>query len=123
MTRDEILTMEAGREMDALVAEKVMGHTVGRDATLETFYPQYTTTVETSEGFTILAHYSTDISAAWRIVEKFKSDARIGISMADYTNGGYCFTFFGPGNFDEYECDAPTAPLAICRAALLAVLP
>lgn len=117
MTRDEILAIEPGRELDVLVAEKVMrwkpfsgGFRIqtGQIRTLES--------VSGSRSF----HPSTDISAAWEVRQRIHET--IGgtkiISVCD--------------EFPE-ECQiwdgrkyisvrANTVPEAICKAALLAVL-
>lgn len=64
-------------------------------------------------------HYSNDISAAWEVVEK------IGSCFIDHTapEMGIDVEFFkNIGNADRNIATADTAPLAICRASLLAVL-
>jgi len=97
MTRDEILAMKPGRELDALIAEKVMGWSWGIIGDL-------------------IPAYSTDISAAWEVVEEM----------------GDCLHLRQHGEQGEWEawfCGYPnskahgeTAPEAICKAALLAVM-
>lgn len=91
MTRDEILAMPAGREMDVLVGRHVMDLVGPPDLYWE---------------------YSTDISAAWMVVEKFPA-----VSLT--FRGKYWFCDVNQVDFDYSQ--AETAPLAICRAALLAV--
>ena len=124
MTRDEILNMPAGREMDALVAEKVMTLNVWQH---EKRVKQLAfrgnrsrevlgTVIEIIAGDRMLQNYSTDIAAAWQVVEKTKNDydiTRVG--------GKWHAWLFA---IDEVltEAYADTAPLAICRAALLAVM-
>ena len=112
MTHDEIDKLEAGRKLDALVAEKVMGWISGNSATV--------TTTGDVKWFETPA-YSTSISAAWEVVEKFEDSE---VFRNDDDNGpiewhcrlGYWKTgILGHGI-------APTAPLAICRAALKAVV-
>ena len=58
--------------------------------------------------------YSTDIAAAWQVVEQFK-DYNMQL---DGHGDGWTFHIFKDATC--YEADAPTAPLAICRAALKA---
>jgi hypothetical protein len=94
MTREEILNMPAGREMDALIAEKVID-------------PDWVKLKN------LCPHYSTDIAAAWELVEKMKY-------FTLYRGDGYWECEYS-GQYLE-SIDAETAPLAICRAALLAVI-
>ena len=116
MTRDEILKLEAGRELDALVAEQVMGFVdLGPLQLADLRYQKPTT-----DGVVVLGrlpNYSTDIAAAWQVVEKISKLYHVEIENFD---GGYGVTL------DDYsqtwEAHAPTAPLAISRAALLAVM-
>jgi Phage ABA sandwich domain len=114
--------LKAGRELDALVAEKVMGWTQVRNSKPEGFSslwrgrpPGNLATLRT------IPDYSTDISDAWKVVEKV--DNRNGVaremgvltaSISRYDNG-YTVRFFNSG------VTADTAPLAICLAALKAV--
>lgn len=118
--------MEAGRELDALIAEKVMG------------YPAFAEKVVTKLGDHLvisdhcaicgrkdgtsecLPHYSTDIAAAWEVVEKLR------LSVLQFEDGwfadprleSYREHFWGALGADDFSA---TAPLAICRAALEAV--
>src|SRR5687768_7998759 len=117
MTRDEILKMSAGREMDALIAEKVMGHEVNRDVTM--FAGGKTSKEPYSEGFTTLGHYSTNIADAWRVVEKLDTSFSLARawSLDDPKWRGYSFWIGNGGN--AISSLAETAPLAICRAVLI----
>ena len=131
MTRDEILAMEAGRELDALVAEKVMGFAkVVRD------YDKRHNT----EGLRSFVYdtafawfgketprYSTDIAAAWLVVEHMGPipfSLRFQPADAWRAGGGevYCYAHWTCWFEGGKEIDADTAALAICRAALLAVM-
>ncbi len=115
--------MKAGRELDALVAEKVMGieltitsqgHPYFRDGTLLRVP---------------IAHYSTDIAAAWQVVEKMR-DLGYWCQMRnefEAHDGPDCWAGFTPhsttgwnGRPDHWT-QAETLPLAICLAALKAV--
>jgi len=107
--------LEAGRELDALVAEKVMGWKKLNDTGLSWRSPD--------EGFSNLPYFSTDISAAWQVVEKMRETRWIEVHS---TIDGEWAAFYTPiGTTDmnqaihEYA-KASTAPLAICRAALKA---
>lgn len=123
-----------GRKLDALIAVQVMGWTAVHEEGIgdydgEEFVVEY---VELRgippAGVHVLYHftgesciprYSTSIEAAWMVVEKMFKD-------------GFGFNMFRDQNdaAPEWECEfwnravsatAPTAPLAICLAALKAV--
>lgn len=109
MTREEILRMPAGREMDALIAEKVMGHVVNKNAKL---FTRWETEIGYSEGFTSLSRYSTDIRDAWEVVEKFP--------VFYFESCKELKEYFSMiGSDFESSATAETAPLSICRSALL----
>lgn len=125
--------MKPGRELDALIAEKVMGIEVevydfasGRQGY---FYKG-----------TLAAHipeYSTSIEAAWEVVEKLTEGDKIYFEVTRYrsypyegmrSQGG----LDGPPHKQFYRArfssveksgtgDSDTAPHAICLAALKAV--
>jgi hypothetical protein len=119
--------MNAGRELDALVAEKVMGfhkhhaHDYyinvpdeewdnNNDAPFPYYWPQW--------GF---PPYSTSIADAWLVVEKLRENFD-GIVLA-YRNGDTGKEWRVEFNTEhgwsaEY---AETAPMAICLAALEAI--
>lgn len=89
----DIHTIPAGRELDALVAEKVMG--IGK-LEFDAYYgPQH--------------RYSTDIAAAWEVVEKLAKPLKVV-----WTGKVWVCEVFG----EPCSQEAGTAPLAICRAAL-----
>ena len=99
--------MPAGRELDALVAEKVMG------------WDHYPSKHE------IVPAYSTDIAAAWEVVEKMRSDDWWAQIAQDNTDIWDAKLWRGEPDrwFPTMETygNAPTAPLAICRATLKTV--
>ena len=141
--------LKAGRELDALVAEKVMGcrvswwslRLVDRPPTdIEWRHGLFTSEASLErmeEGEVLVAdangdmpmhqmlgrsewegipRYSTDIAAAWEVVEKMRARGLI----VDLTlgAGAYCRI----GGFRPFaEERGATAPLAICLAALKAV--
>lgn len=114
------------REIDALVAEKVMGHTV--EPRLPGLSGEYWD--DTDGG--IVSDYSSDIAAAWQVVEKFveqvKADRNMEISFVMGFDGSHWEAgiwkhdewYLGGGGY-VHEIKADTAPLAICLAALKAV--
>ena len=124
MTKDEIRNIKAGREMDALIAEKVMGWKkiviggVGwfvKESPLGMSY-QYMTQSGDFEP-------STDIAAAWQVVEKMSSRKDWDEHPVCIVRN-YAFKDMWTVELRDYDFDATaeTAPLAICRAALLAVM-
>lgn len=133
---------EAGRETDALVAEQVMGlrvsawsiHLVDSPADLAEkewrpgLFPPDDFPTEvlmadmdgdcprremlTEDGWAGIPRYSTDIAAAWEVVEKLRHlDPILSTDRCEWECG------FGEGP-TGHSAYAPTAPLAICRAAL-----
>lgn len=100
------MTVGPGRELDALVAEKVMGWS----------------SEELDEDVGIcVPRYSTDISAAWEVVEKLgekfeQFDLQFGWNTGRFVCG---FGSFGTSRFESTPTEF--APHAICLAALRAV--
>lgn len=63
--------------------------------------------------------YTTDIACAWPVLERIKDDFE---TMGRAGDGWWIAIDRGRnGSHDEHIITAPTAPLAICRAALKAV--
>jgi Phage ABA sandwich domain len=102
MTTD---SLAAGREVDVLVAEKVMGlarlhlHVMSED----------------------LRPYSTDIAAAWEVVEHMRTRG-VRVEVGTLHGGGYSARASEPAGpaYTGTACAsrADTAPLAICKAVL-----
>ena len=136
----DIDKLEAGRELDALIAERVMGcHSaiqeyVGRP---EAFCGCDDNAHEQSDShvYGILARYSTDIAAAWEVLEKLVNDGYCpGLIYDD--NDHWALSLEGTQNVPigpdpqdiatsffvsvEMWCDTPQ--LAICHAALQVTL-
>ena len=113
MTRDEIMAMVPGREMDALVAEKVMMWTKDADGSywLADTYSIRTWEQTSYPGF----QSSTDIAAAWEVVEKLKERNEY-ISVHVLREGKYMACTLE----DEAEADSPQE--AICKLALTIVI-
>lgn len=101
------MEMKPGRELDALIAEKVMGMNVQHGR------------VWSQEGKclreTDLPSYSTDIAAAWEVVEKLKLGL---LPDGDKWIAGQADR---AGLETSNLCWGDTAPHAICLAALNAV--
>jgi len=103
----DYLNMPAGEEIDILVARKVLGHTVQQDSSGQWF-----------EGFTLLARYSDSLQSAWNAAERVMSTQNAFFSVS--RKGVQWMAEFEINRFRHFAF-ADTAPLAICRAALLAV--
>lgn len=121
--------MRSGRELDALVAEKVMGQT-----------PEWREKMrghcmcgrcETCSICSWPLPYSTNIAAAWEVVEHWSKRTRylfflVQIAPTQLTKGayragwGYTEDFSKEDTAAGAEAIAPTAPHAICLAALKA---
>lgn len=114
MTRDEILSEPAGPRLDAWVAEHVMGWTptgLAKDFNGVPF-PEP------------IPNYSTDIAAAWEVVELVG-----GFEIEQWGDVWekkgtiiWAASFNLPDGKNIVHATAATAPLAICRAALLAMM-
>lgn len=118
--------MTPGRELDALVAEKVMGCTPKRDGSgriecgcpdkgHEHFIDPYDREMDMG-----LKSYSTDIAAAWEVVDKIANHwSNVSLLRAD--DGSWHVCSDPEMSFGSSGAEAPTAPHAICLAALKAV--
>lgn len=103
--------MKAGRMLDALVAEKVMGWENNKEG--PTYRGSRENQIYAMNDFPIIdcPCYSTDISAAFEVVNNFR---RFRLLLEP---GGRYSCMFS----DEYIACGDTAPEAICVAALKAV--
>lgn len=121
-------TTEAGRELDALIAERVMGYSVKwlPTALAPEGAPHYANSEEGS-GWLVCRLYTLDMSATWRVVEEmgkrgFHARIQTPFIPGDEFHAG--FTPHGSSGWNgrpDFAASADSAPLAICRAALLAV--
>ena len=116
--------MEAGRELDALIAEKVMGLTLGPAPMSANF--EITCVKLGDHEWRNISYYSTEIGAAWEVVEKLRGAGWTfhvdDVGFNDATEGEWrvMFTEATTGN-EHVFADGKTAPHAICLAALKAV--
>lgn len=125
MDKKQIDEIEAGGELDAFVAEKVMGWKHGS-------FGRYKVWNLPSGGQLTdfgLPEYSTDIAKAWQTVEKLEKQGflfritRLGLTTPPGLEWQAEFRCLHPIQGGHvFIGDALTAPLAICRAALLADL-
>ena len=118
--------MEPGPELDALVAEKVMGW--------EQRHPKHWAECAGTGGLGDSFEYrrsqaewspSTSIADAWEVVENIKHPHRrsvfVGFDCAILTEGPYQCCVNEPDGLCVASAWADTAPHAICLAALKAV--
>jgi hypothetical protein len=101
--------MKPGKELDALVAEKVMGKN-HKESNFSNLFPDVPLEYPP---------YSTDIAAAWEVVEKLKTVLKGEFCISYAANG---WTVFRDWHTDsEGLAYANELPHAICLAALRAV--
>lgn len=123
MNREDIYKMEAGKEIEKLIAElvfnlEIIQHDDGPN-------PPYYCYVDGDNWLApSVEPYSRDIAAAWRVVEKFLSlnDEHVFhvFSPAELRKEWYAGCGI-PGRDGAGHGYADTAQLAICRAALQAM--
>lgn len=108
MTNDDIDKLEAGSDLDRLVAERVMWL---KFISIHQWLGWYQ---DAGKG-----HYSTNIAHSWEVVEQLKhlQPEICGVKVSSNETMWRC-DFELADMVAEY---AETAPLAICRAALKAV--
>lgn len=143
MTRDEILNMPAGRDIDELVAEKVMGwdhnHKINECEDRWYSYCEYCgysprfEEVRPGECDTP-PRYSMYIDYAWEVVKKLKSQGWSCSIVWDNLNEapddivkyewhvGFDFYTDDIADFKYSDADSDSVELAICQAALMAVM-
>ena len=122
--------MKAGRELDALIAEKVMEHDLQRWINYPTREPVIMLKGEDGVwGRRDIPHYSTQIADAWLVVEKFRrgqyphpngDGVACCVKMNIYDDVAYpdCYVeIFSPSQ-KKVTAIANEMPLAICLAAL-----
>jgi len=123
MTRDDVMRL-IGRELDAAVAAMVFGLRVVECDPVDGRYGPYTAREEhwtrvngeTYPLLDLLPEYSTDIAAAWEVVQHLATpDEALTIT---YAKG----TWVVAVGSVEVSATSESAPESICRAALLAAL-
>ena len=140
MTREEVLNMPAGREMDALIAEKIWGFVENPNNTASVsnvwfwVHPKDGVLIGIPfdiggkiENTEIYDHQwerfcpSTDIADAWKVVNRLELFSKYCFYGSDADELWTVHSWkYGKPHFTGIE--SRTAPLAICRAALLAVM-
>ena len=110
MTKEKVLALAPGRELDALVAEKVMGYTV---------HGQFR---EKNGVRVMIDRCSTDISAAWEVAEQLQKQGYVVcIELLPYEETSVGVYEADPANQIAYAKSNKPAG-AIAKAALLAVM-
>lgn len=107
--------MEAGRDLDQLIAEKVMGWRHGQSDTY--CEPPFVSCPVCSTPF------SSNIAAAWLVAEKVAQPRSVKFNVHTRIGKWACLIITNVGTRAEAQffAYAETAPLAICRTALKAV--
>lgn len=116
MTPDDILNMPAGEDIDAMVHRVVFGNKVDKIVLVEDPSKYYYSSK------TEIKHYSTDIAAAWEVVEKIHLMVRPSVLSGQWVAMKFERVYLSGKWEGVGEVTSDTAPLAICRAALLAVM-
>lgn len=124
MTREEILGMEAGPELDRLVAEQIMGWEEGRNFSM---WPEQGVHISVGDGIGFFWRPSTDITAAWEVMTKLCELGMVpevyGMWLTKKKNEWYIVLWYSVEDLTAAaRAKASTLPLAICRAALLAMM-
>lgn len=113
--------MKAGRELDVLVSDKIFG-----SPPCDSPFPDGSLAkavyVHGPSGKFICPRYSTEIAAAWKVVEKMrhlkmKEDPSAGFTVWVHWEGGY-LAGWSWHEMEYYVERGDTAPLAICLSAL-----
>ena len=128
MTRDEILAMEAGGELDEIVATRMMGWQRQDETPEGRCCPKNGHDWISPDGERWRCHacgwsfpsYSTEIAPAWEVVEKLWTERWIWFKIHPSSDEGWQVNI--EINNRSVPVIADTAPLAICRAALLAIM-
>jgi len=127
MTEEEVLAMKAGEELSAIVAEQIMGECYHRHWDGDEDFIACVKCGEDRFYHQQSQAYSTDISAAWLVVNKMfglgYAMSLLHLSSEFYPEYWYCdFRLKDSNKPPEYEWadHQMTAPAAICKAALLA---
>jgi len=112
--------MKPGRELDTLIAKKIMGRPACKNCIYQSAVPHCV------EECGFHPHYSTDIAAAWQVVEKLftLNGEPTVLQIYGPLEDGYKVTpvwEHHDGAIPEKSIVRKTAPHAICLAALAAV--
>ena len=123
MTNEEILKKPAGHELNKLIAEFVFGMKLEKNHGFAGGYYWVGNGILFGEmPAQGTPDYSTNISAAWEVAGKVANeDSDLSVHITGEYPRGFWRCIF-ENAFVNYDVTAETAPLAICRAALMAVM-
>ena len=117
----EVSELEAGRELDALIVQRIIGaKVVWQDGEPCWAHIHRDPRIYPPSSRVPVPPFSTEMAAAWSIIEHLTGKGwwvRIEHVEPVHRLADERWTV----NLGEYEGDGPTAPLAICRAALRAM--
>lgn len=114
MNAEDIDNMQAGRELDALILKGIFG--LEPQECMVGGHPRG------CPGSTTITSYSTDIAAAWQVVEKLMNELQLAFYLDSRGDKLWDCSFTRDSLDITPGClGVDTAPLAICRAALMAV--
>jgi hypothetical protein len=126
MTRDEILAMKPGEELDILIAEKIFGYEVFESSDL--LGEKITKYVVRNNWPCELGLYgnfspSTNIAIAWQVVEKLKMFSMTD-GLALLLHNDYGKWYIAENEYGDLIgiAKGDTAPEAIAKASLIAVM-
>ena len=114
-------TIPAGQELDALIAEKVFGRrSISRTVSVRSHFGNLDKTVTYLENGREVPPYSTDIAAAWLVVEKLENQGwhLILNNLGQPHSGKWSAQFTDVFGRVQVYGEAETSPHAICLAAL-----
>lgn len=115
--------MKSSSELDALIAEHVMGLILEKDLTIPPKPTGMYLISRTPVSIAEIPCYSTDIAAAWKVVEKITTENTgfmYDCLWRDPNTKKWQFGSFGRDGEFFGEESSLSAPLAICMAALKA---
>jgi len=125
MKREDILNMPAGREVDALIAVNVFGW----KWTPKMLIPpdddrrlNWAAEWDMEGRPNWLPDYSTHIADAWVVVDKLNGNNFFYSFEFSKDDKDWMCEWWQRDNLEPIWATAETAPLAICRAALLTVM-
>jgi hypothetical protein len=120
--------MKAGRELDVEVAEKIFGHQWGIDEG-DYILKEMDCTCKLGGSphmhWSLMPHYSADMTAAWKVVEKLKDFGYDLFTVKFYLDASpksrRVLASFCKDDQTAVSRRSASAPFAICQAALAAV--
>ena len=127
MTLEEIEKLEAGREMDALIAQRVMGWNLRMSTGMGLVGDFPDDKPVTGRTYREIPRYSEDIAAAFQVVERMTSAPYAWyVETVNLKADGFVWRAVYWGGYDIEHCvyftsENKSLPIAICRAALLAM--